>query len=144
MSFIYSFFKSYKLNKISKIISQDMGNSNIDNIFDTSKSKKQDKAKSDLFKFCEKDRFIKRELKHHKVGRKELEELYLLLLANGAAQWERGHFVLISIFFYNATLDYCLSREKVDVSVERMIIRCLDYFANGETGLINPHWSQNQ
>ena len=144
MPFIYSIIKSYKLNKISRIIAKDMGNFSVERILDSTSSRKKEKAVADIFKFCETDRFVKKELEHHRVGKKELEELYLLLLANGAAQWVGGHFVLVSIFFYNATLDYCLSREKVDVSAERMVIRCLDYFANGETGLIFPHWSQNQ
>ena len=68
--------------------------------------------------------------------------MYLLLLANGAAQWARGHFVLVSVFFFNSTLDYCLSRERLGISVTEMISRCIDYFEDGEMGVIIPHWSQ--
>jgi len=141
MTFIYSILKSYKLRKLSKILS--ITGDSVDDILSISlNSKKKDKAEEDLYNFCLNDKFIKRELEHHNVGKKELKELYLSLLLNGAAQWAGGHYVLVSIFFYNPTLDYCLSREKLGVSVERMVIRCLDYFANGETGLIIPHWNQ--
>mgnify|MGYP001329385623 CR=1 FL=1 len=144
MPFIYSIMKSYKLNKISRIIAKDMGNFSVERILDSTASRKKEKAVEDIFKFCETDRFIKKEQEHHRVSKKELEELYLLLLANGAAQWARGHFVLVSIFFFNQTLDYCLSREKLGITVTEMIYRCIEYYEKGERALIIPHWSQNQ
>ena len=50
MPFIYSIIKSYKLNKISRIISKDMGNFNIDDMLDSSKTRKKEKPKEDKLK----------------------------------------------------------------------------------------------
>ena len=84
--------------------------------------------------------FIKEDLEHHKIGSKELENLYDALQLGGAGRWVKGHFVLVSIFFYSQTLHYCLSHEKLDIGWPKMIERCYDYFDKNEVGNIIPYW----
>ena len=136
MVLIYSIKKSYKLKKLSKILG---ARPRID-IIDEEGMKQRYEARNELWEFCKKDKFIKEDLEHHKIGSKELENLYDTLQLGGAGRWVKGHFVLVSIFFYSQTLHYCLSHEKLGIGWPKMIERCYDYFDKNEVGNIIPYW----
>ena len=165
MVFIYSIKKSYKLKKISKIL-RTHGGSSIASLmvdFDPKAIAKQhgeeyEKAWNELWEFCETDKFIKLEMKYYNVDRNDLIELYNLMADHGAGIYVKGHYVLVSIFFFADTLDYCLNKtkdyfskdeNKKKVALERMmkertimeiVERCYQYFKKNELKpIIKPH-----
>ena len=165
MVFIYSIKKSYKLKKISKILRIQRESSPLSlmlsmdpNALSKGFGKEFGKAWNDLWEFCETDRFIKKEMEYYKVDREDLMELYNLMLDHGAGIYTKGHYVLVSIFFFADTLDYCLYKtqdyfskdeNKKKVALERMIKertimeiveRCYKYFDKNELKpIIKPH-----
>ena len=51
-------------------------------------------------------------MKYYNVYRNGLIELYNLMADHGAGIYAKGHYVLVSIFFFADTLDYCLNKTK--------------------------------
>ena len=132
----YSFKKSNKLRKLRKILG---ARPRID-IIDEEGMKQRYEARNELWEFCKKDRFIKEDLEHHKIGSKELENLYDTLQLSGAGRRVKGHFVLVSIFFYSYTLDYCLNQKKLGISDFEMAMRCVEWFEKNQSNPIIPYW----
>ena len=99
------------------------------------------KAREELFDFCENDRFIKEDIKHHGINRTDLGYLFFALDSFLAGkEYAKGHLVLVSIFFYSQTLHYCLSREKLGIGWSELIERCYKYFDKNEVRNIIPYW----
>ena len=156
----YSFKKSNKLRKISRRIYKaqvinatsrkeyEEGTKTLDEVnygYDKKELAKvlDDfyKAREELFDFCENDRFIKEDIKHHGIDRKDLGYLfYGLDCFLAGKEYTKGHLVLVSIFFYSQTLHYCLSREKLGIGWSETIERCCDYFDKNEVRDIIPYW----
>ena len=164
MTLIYSIKKSYKLKKISKILSKRNANSltmllqiPYNELLNDQKIYRD--AFNELMNFCETDRFIKLELKHYNIDRNYLTLLYVLMDDEGARIYTKGHCVLVSTFFYSDTLHYCLEKTKdyltvkdksiIEENKQRMIKdnvigniveRCFQYFDKNESRpIIKPH-----
>ncbi len=83
------------------------------------------------------DRQLARIADRYKVGPSELKATYRRLVAVGAGQWERGHWVAASTFAFGATLDYVLRELSDSATYEKSIevaSRLLDYFERGGVG----------
>ena len=165
MTLIYSIKKSYKLKKISKILRAHEGSSiaSLMSDFDPNAiskmhGKEYEKAWNELWKFCETDKFIKLELKYYNVDKDDLIELYNLMADHGAGIYTKGHYVLVSIFFYADTLHYCLEKTKdyfskdennkkkaldrmiKEKTIMEIVHRCYQYFDKNESRpIIKPH-----
>ena len=171
MVFIYSIKKSYKLKKISKILRTHGGSSIASLMVDLDPKaiarqhgEEYEKAWNELWEFCETDRFIKLEMKYYNVDRNDLIELYNLMADHGAGIYAKGHYVLVSIFFFADTLDYCLNKTKdyfskdenfskaenkkkkalnrmmKEHTIMEIVERCYQYFNKNESKpIIKPH-----
>lgn len=99
------------------------------------KNGQQQRAVDELFDIVENDPGLRTIMEGHGVTRSDLTDLYFKLKAAGAGQWTRGHYVAASVFAFGPTLDYVL-RHRSDGSWEMVAIRLVEYFADGEMGLI--------
>ena len=97
----------------------------------------RDRAVEQLLDLCESDVGVRAVLDAFGADREDLFALYWELLANGAGQWARGHFVAASALAYGQTLAYCLKATAEGTGIRGVAFRCLEYFNRGETGLID-------
>lgn len=91
-------------------------------------------ALSELFDLCEADPDLSRVLTDRSAGRGELELLYQALVANGAGQWVRGHYVAASAFAFVPTLEYVLGAHPDGERLHEMAFKLVDYFERGKVG----------
>ena len=132
---IYSFKKSRRLRKISKIIGlvPEFGKpSNSMKYFTIEKIKKEEKALEELLKLCESDPYLTKVMEKYKADKEILRKAYEKLIMAGAGQWKRGHFVPASSLVYCQTLDYLLRNiDKEDKDFSFVAWRLLKYFEKG-------------
>lgn len=69
----------------------------------------------------------------HKADRETLHALYVELLANGAGQWEGGHFVPVSALAYDFTLLFLLQHVG-KLPPGRICLLLLEYFERNDVG----------
>lgn len=76
-------------------------------------------------------------IKKFNLDKRKLEDIVEDLELNGGAQYEGGHYISISSILYPQTLEFIVYKErKTQLDKNRMILRIMDYFKNGETGNI--------
>jgi hypothetical protein len=83
-------------------------------------------------------------LQRYDASREDLQELYHALLASGAGQWVRGHWVAASALCYGFTLEFLLARAAEGRAVRRTpreiwqdaAFTLVEYFAKGRLGRI--------
>jgi len=137
---IYSFRKSKRLRKISKIIGlgPEFGEpSSSIKYFSIEEIKKREKALEELLKLCESDPYLTKVIEKYKADRELLKKAYEKLIMAGAGQWKRGHFVPASSLVYSQTLDYLLRNiDKEDKDFNYVAWRLLKYFEKRKIGKI--------
>ena len=137
---IYSFKKSKRLRKISKIIGQnpEFGEpSSCIKYFSIEEIKKREKALEELLKLCESDPYLTKVMEKYKADKEILKKAYEKLIMAGAGQWKRGHFVPASSIVYGQTLDYLLRNiDKEDRDFSFVAWRLLKYFEKRKIGKI--------
>ena len=125
--------KSRRLRKVSAKLGQPFSMSGL--LGSLGKDGEQQKALDELFAIVENDPALRTIMKRHNVARSELDDLFFKLKAAGAGQWTRGHYVATSVFAFGPTLDYLL-RHRSTGNWEGVAVRLMEYFANGEMGVI--------
>ena len=76
-------------------------------------------------------------IKKFNLDKRKLEDIVEDLELHGGAQYEGGHYISISSILYPQTLEFIVYKErKTQLDKNRMILRIMDYFKNGETGNI--------
>lgn len=137
---IYSFKKSRRLRKISKIIGLIPEFSELSNsikYFTIEKIKKEEKALEELLNLCESDPYLAKVMEKYKADKEILRKAYEKLIMAGAGQWKRGHFVPASSLVYGQTLDYLLRNiDKEDRDFAFIAWRLLKYFEKRKIGKI--------
>jgi len=136
---IYSFKKSKRLKKISKILGHvaTLDHSELINYMVTDTEREREKALDDLFNLCETDPYISAVMIKHNADRETLNDGYRKLIMAGAGQWAKGHYVPASSLVYPLTLDYLLQNLDKDKDDFLYVAhRLLTYFQKGEIGKI--------
>ena len=135
-NFVPSIRKSRKLQQISKILGAELS---VDDFIPGLGSgigpgDKKDEALSELFDLCEADPDLRQVLANYSADRKELKAIYYSLIANGAGQWTRGHYVAASAFELTMTLEFMLRAFREERDLRHIVFELVDYFERGKVG----------
>ena len=125
--------KSGRLKRISKVLGAE---ADFDNFVFSLGSEAGPKAQalSELFDLCEADPDLSQVLTNYSADREQLKATYIALIANGAGQWVRGHYVAASAFAFVPTLEYVLGAHPEGESLPEMAFKLVDYFELGKFG----------
>ena len=125
--------KSGRLKRISKVLGAE---ADFDNFVFSLGSEAGPKAQalSELFDLCEADPDLSQVLTNYSADREQLKATYIALIANGAGQWVRGHYVAASAFAFVPTLEYVLGAHPEGESLPEMAFKLFDYFELGKFG----------
>ncbi len=127
---VRSLRKSRRIRRISKVLG-----ANVLSVYDLSSDKnKKDQALNELYDLCEADPVLSQVLANYSPNREQLKAIYIALIANGAGQWARGHYVAASAFAFAPTLEYVLGARPEGQNLSEMAYQLVDYFERGETG----------
>jgi hypothetical protein len=133
MGLVNSLKKSWKIRSISKILGAPFDASNLSDVLAPGKSSKSDQVMESLFNLCESDSELKKVMMKYGASRKTLEDLYKMLIANGAGQWEQGHYVPVSALTFGSTLQFLLEKSDA-LPWSKICILLLEYFERKEVG----------
>lgn len=89
------------------------------------------RARDALYAYCEASPAVHAVMDEFGVTRTELDELYWQLMAVGAGQWARGHWVAASALGYPETLRYMLEGRKRGRQVPDLAFAVGMYFERG-------------
>ncbi len=119
--------KSGRLRRISKVLGTE---TSFDDFVYSHGSEAGPKAQalSELFDLCEADPDLSQVLANYSADREQLKATYIALIANGAGQWVRGHYVAASAFAFVPTLEYVLGAHSEGESLPEMAFKLVDYF----------------
>jgi hypothetical protein len=92
---------------------------------------------SEMFDYIINDKNVSQVFDCYDLTKEDLNDLYYALLRNGLGQWVKGHYVVVSVFFYPQTLEYAIGHFITNGIDSESAYRLLTYFKNEETGLIN-------
>ena len=103
-----------------------------------------DSAKEELYDLILGDPALYALLQKHGATRNDLTNIYHGLLAAGAGQWVRGHWVAASALCYGFTLEFVLSRFREGEAAhknpreiwEPIAFEVVEYFAKGKVGRV--------
>ena len=125
--------KSGRLKRISKVLGAE---ASVDNFVFSLGSEAGPKAQalSELFDLCEADPDLSQVLTNYSADREQLKATYIALIANGAGEWVRGHYVAASAFAFVPTLEYVLGAHSEGESLPEMAFKLVDYFELGKFG----------
>ncbi len=125
--------KSGRLKRISKVLGAE---ADFDNFVFSLGSEAGPKAQalSELFDLCEADPDLSQVLTNYSADREQLKATYIALIANGAGQWVRGHYVAASAFAFVPTLECVLGAHPEGESLPEMAFKLFDYFELGKFG----------
>ncbi len=125
--------KSGRLKRISKVLGAEMSFDNF--VFSLgSEIGPKGQALSELFDLCEADPDLSQVLANYLADREQLKATYIALIANGAGQWVRAHYVAASAFAFVPTLEYVLGAHPEGESLPEMAFKLVDYFELGKFG----------
>ncbi len=127
---VRSLRKSRRIRRISNVLG-----ANVLSVYDLSSDKnKKDQALNELYDLCEADPVLSQVLANYSPNREQLKAIYIALIANGAGQWARGHYVAASAFAFVPTLEYILGAHPEGESLPEMAFKLVDYFERGNVG----------
>lgn len=130
MGVFRSLGKQWKLHRISRALAAPAPRRNQDL---AAHARKRERALRQLFDLCESDRDLRGIMQAHHADRETLHGLYLQLSANGAAQWEGGHFVPVAALADGFTLSFLLENVG-ELPPGRICLLLLEYFERNEAG----------
>jgi hypothetical protein len=102
----------------------------------------KESAEDELFNLIEGDPTLHAIMQKHGATRADLRRVYSTLLACGAGQWSRGHWVAASALCYGFTLEFVLKRlregeatSKTPKAIwEPVAFELVEYFRTGKVG----------
>jgi hypothetical protein len=140
MGLISSIIKSYKLKKISKVLTPALNQSPQDavmNFFDGNRGDELNNAISDLYCLAKKDPTIKPLLDEYIIDESSFRELYWSLIKNGGPGYIKGHWIPASTLVFGDTLEYVLKvNNNPDLNMRDAMDRVKGYFDRNEIGEI--------
>ena len=89
-----------------------------------------------LLDLCETDPDLQKVLRASDWDRENLKAVYLALMANGAGQRVRGHFVAASTLVFVPTLTFLINSMRKERSLRDVAFALVDYFEKGQVGLV--------
>ncbi len=89
-----------------------------------------------LLDLCETDPDLQKVLRPSDWDRENLKAAYWALMANGAGQWVRGHFVAVSTLVFVPTLTFFINSMREESSLRDVAFALVDYFEEGQVGLV--------
>ena len=128
-SLLSSIKKSRRLKRLSNVLGAEVSVENF-----TAAADNNAKALNELFDFCEADSDLSRVLANYSANRSQLEATYEALIANGAGQWTRGHYVAVSALVSAPTLEYVLSAPSRGDNLYHVVFKLVGYFERGKVG----------
>ena len=138
MGLIASFRKSLKLRRVSKVLGHRVG----PRIGELARSfDEQPRAEQRLLELIESDPALSGIMAKFGATRETLLKCYRSLCVVGGGQWARGHWVPASALVFGPTLLFVLSATDCGRTASRDVwtevaLRLIDYFENGEVGLV--------
>ena len=96
-------------------------------------------AEEELYDLIERDPALRAIMEKHHATRADLKGVYGTLLACGAGQWRRGHWVAASALCYGFTLEFVLTALRNGQGTQQDIwltsaFRLVEYFRTGKVG----------
>lgn len=89
---------------------------------------------NEFYATCLNQKNLKKIFAKYNCKKTDLEAEFILLSANGASCWEGGHYVVVSAFLNEYTLEYILRTWKENLSISERVFKIRDYFKNNKTG----------
>jgi hypothetical protein len=133
MGVIGSLRKQWKLRRISGALGAPFEiRDEIEGMLSGTPSKKE-RALEQLLDLCEHDAVLRQIMQQHGADRETLRSLYWEMTANGAAQWEGGHFVPASALGYGFPLVFLLENAG-KLPSRHICILLLEYFERNDVG----------
>jgi len=141
----WSFKKSSRLKRIGRKLTPtpDGGKSLMQDFaeggFDAIKPRLDERKEGlrELFALVREDPVTSKLLQDYRVDDKELEELYIKLVRNGAGIYKKGHWIPASTLAFGQTLEYVLkNKDTGHDEFEKICYRLWQYFSENEYGKI--------
>jgi hypothetical protein len=95
-----------------------------------------DKALEERLDLAKRDRYIAEMMHLLHLDRSDLKQMFTLLIANGAGQWERSHFVAASALVFPQTLLYYDLALRRGEDIRHVAFELLEYFRLRRTGFV--------
>jgi len=130
MGVFRSLTKQWKLRRISRALGAPLPKT-IQDL--ASHARKRERALDQLLDLCESDPGRWQIMQAHNADRETLHALYLELVANGAGQWEGGHFVPVSALAYDFPFLFLLQNVG-KLPASRICLLLLEYFERNDVG----------
>lgn len=135
MGFVSRIRRRRKMDRISKVLGKPFDASDFVRSLGSGTRSENDDALEELLDFCETDDDLRKVMDDHSVDREDLQEIYKLLVANGAGQWERGYYVPVATLAQHYPLNFVLERyEEDDMPWGMVCVLLLEYFERDESG----------
>jgi hypothetical protein len=138
MGLISSIVKSYKLQKISKILAGDLSGGMESAISNWSnRSGELSGAILGLYYLAKKDPATKLLLDEYKIDEDSFRDLYWLLIRSRFSGHRKGHYIPASTLVFGDTLEYVLRvKNNQNLSMDDAKYRVMRYFDRNEIGEI--------
>ena len=133
MGLIRSFLKYRKFRRISRILGSGLGPEELLRELRSGRPSKRDKALEELLDLCESDPVLVSARAGHSATRQDLREIYGILLATGAGQWEGGVFIPVATLGSPFALDFVLTNRDRH-PWQQIAVLLLEYFERHESG----------
>lgn len=135
-------YSSWQRGRRLKRLSRVLGRPSLDikNLLNGEKKSAEDEL-SDLI---EGDPILNSIMQKHGASRADLRRLYSTLLACGAGQWSRGHWVAASTLCYGCTLEFVLTKLREGETMQKtpkeiwlpVAFQLVEYFQKGKVGRV--------
>jgi hypothetical protein len=130
----YSMKKSKFIRQVSVILGDNSSITSVENLMQQGDKKKA--AENTMYEFCLNDPLLSQVIQKYNATKIDLENIYRILIAQGAGQWIKGNYVPVSSLLFQHSLDYLLEKIKTSKIGPEEAYRVLMYFEKGETGPI--------
>jgi hypothetical protein len=128
-----SWRRGQKLRRLSRVL----GNPSFD--VESLLNSASKSAEEELYDLIEGDPTLRVIMEKHHTTRADLKAVYGTLLACGAGQWARGHWVAASALCYGFTLEFVLNEiERFEKRSDAQLaaFRLVGYFRTGKVGRV--------
>lgn len=136
MGLVRSILKYRKLRRLSRVLGSPREPAAVLRELGSARPSKRERAVDELLDLCESDPDLIPARGGHTAGRKDLREIYDVLLATGAGQWERGLFVPVATLGMPFTLDFVLEN-RGRRPWQEIAVLLLEHFERGESGPVS-------
>lgn len=130
MGLFHSLRKQWKRRRIARVLGAPLPETIQDR---ASFTRKRQRALEQLLDLCESDRDISRIMRVNNADRETLRAIYAELSANGADEWEGGHFVPVAALTDDFPLLFLLQHAG-KLPPGRICLLLIEYFERNDSG----------